>query len=130
LPPESTWIRPETSDVSPVSGPGIYDKFLPFVTQWKQDYNFVGSYYIDIGNGQNDHATTWAVSKVYYDELLAMGNEIGSHSITHPEDTNSLTSQQIQTEFQDRELSLSSNSAFMLPGRRSLACRTRSLRRN
>ena len=91
----------ETSDVSPDSGPGIYDKFLPIVTQWKQDYNFVGSYYIDIGNGQNDQATNWAVSKVYYDELLAMGNEIGSHSITHPEDTNSLTSQQIQTEFQD-----------------------------
>ena len=40
----------ETADVHPATGPGIYDKLLPILAQWKQAYNFVGSYYIDIGN--------------------------------------------------------------------------------
>ena len=91
----------EPTDVSPGPGQqGIYDKLLPILAQWKAQYNFVGSYYIDIGDGTGGSQTNWAVSKPYYQQLLAMGNEIGSHSITHPEDTNKLTAAQIQTEFQ------------------------------
>ena len=91
----------ETADVHPATGPGIYDKLLPILAQWKQAYNFVGSYYIDIGNNAAQGQTTdWAYSKPYYDQMLAMGNEIGSHSYTHPEDTNLLTPAQIQFEFQ------------------------------
>lgn len=90
-----------TDDVRPASGAGIYDKLLPILTQWKQAYNFVGSYYIDVGNNPAAGETTdWTYSKTYYNPMLAMGNEIGSHSLTHPEDTNVLTAAQFQTEFQ------------------------------
>ncbi|WP_238298730.1 polysaccharide deacetylase family protein, partial [Methylobacterium soli] len=91
----------ETADVKPDSGPGIYDKLLPILTQWKQAYNFVGSYYIDIGNNPAEgQSTDWTLSKTYYNAMLAMGNEIGSHSYTHPEDTNILNPTQFQFEFQ------------------------------
>ncbi|MFF8803154.1 MULTISPECIES: polysaccharide deacetylase family protein [unclassified Methylobacterium] len=90
-----------TDDVHPASGQGIYDKLLPILAQWKQAYNFVASYYIDIGNNPAAGETTdWTYSKPYYNQILAMGNEIGSHSISHPEDTNVLTPAQFQSEFQ------------------------------
>jgi hypothetical protein len=71
----------ESADVSPGPGQlGIYDKLLPILAQWKQQFNFVGSYYVDIGNDPaNEHATNWAVSAPYYAQLLAMGNELGTH---------------------------------------------------
>ncbi|MGE7416221.1 polysaccharide deacetylase family protein [Methylobacterium tarhaniae] len=91
----------QIDDVKPASGRGIYDALMPILSQWKKDYNFVGSYYIDIGNNQaNGEYTDWAYSKKYYNQLLAMGNEIGSHSYTHPEDTNLLNASQYQFEFQ------------------------------
>ncbi|MBR0842131.1 VCBS domain-containing protein [Bradyrhizobium liaoningense] len=75
------------SDVSPESGAaGIYDQLIPILEQWKQQYNFVGSYYLNIGddsNPANENFTNWAISSVYYNALMAMGNEIGSHSYTH-----------------------------------------------
>ena len=89
----------QPTEVHPASGPGIYDKLLPILDQWKAAYNFVGSYYIDIGDGTNGTGTDWAYSKAYYDRLLAAGNEIGSHSMTHPEDTNLLTDAQLQYQF-------------------------------
>ncbi len=74
-------------DVSPGAGqPGIYDELIPMLQQWKQQYDFVGSYYINVGdnaNPANGNSTNWSVSLPYYDELLQMGNEIGSHSYTH-----------------------------------------------
>ncbi|MBR1124798.1 hypothetical protein JQ628_24970, partial [Bradyrhizobium lablabi] len=75
------------ADVSPENGaPGIYDQMIPILQQWKQQYNFVGSYYVNIGdnaNPANENFTNWAVSAAYYNALMAMGNEIGSHSYTH-----------------------------------------------
>lgn len=82
------------------TAPGIYDKLLPILAQWKAAYNFVGSYYVNIGNdAANGQTTDWAVSLPYYKQLLAMGNELGLHSYTHPENTNLLTPAQIQFEF-------------------------------
>ncbi len=69
---------------------GIYDAMLPILQQWKTDYNFVGSYYVNIGFNSPDQETNWLISEPYYNALQAMGNEIGSHSYTHPEDTNFL----------------------------------------
>lgn len=91
----------EMADVNPEgNAPGIYDKLLPILEQWKEKYNFVGSYYIDIGNNPTGgQSTDWTVSKPYYDQLLQMGNEIGSHTISHPENTNLLTLAEIETEF-------------------------------
>jgi Ca2+-binding RTX toxin-like protein len=80
-------------------GPGIYDKLVPILQQWKADYNFVGSYYINIGNNPPDQMTNWSISKPYYDAILALGNEIGTHSHTHPEDTNLLSASQIEFQF-------------------------------
>ncbi|HEY7578818.1 MAG TPA: hypothetical protein VH855_14585, partial [Acetobacteraceae bacterium] len=75
------------ADVSPEgSGPGIYDELLPILTQWKQQYDFVGSYYVDIGDNPTatDPTTTnWAKSLPYYQQILALGGEIGAHSDTH-----------------------------------------------
>ena len=87
--------------VNPADGsPGIYDRLIPIVEQWKSQYGYVGSYYVDIGDAPPARATEWQISAPYYMQLLAMGNEIGSHSISHPFDTNTLTAAQIQYEFQ------------------------------
>ena len=96
----------ESTDVNPVNGSfGIYDRLLPILAQWKQAYNFVGSYYVDIGNNPaTGQFTDWAVSAPYYAQLLAMGNELGTHTYTHPEDTNLLTPAEIQFEFQQSKL--------------------------
>ncbi len=93
----------EHYDVVPENGgPGIYDRLLPILAQWKAQYGYVGSYYIDIGNNvANEQYTDWAKSGQYYKQLVQMGNEIGSHSLTHPDDTNLLSATQIKTEFQN-----------------------------
>lgn len=89
-------------DVNPANGgPGIYDVMLPILQQWKNAYNFVGTYYVDIGNDPaRDQTTDWALSAPYYKRLVDMGNELGSHSLTHPSDTNVLTAAQFQSEFE------------------------------
>jgi len=91
----------EREEVNPEgTAPGIYDKLLPILTEWKANYNFVGSYYVNVGNSPTTgQSTDWAVSLPYYKQLIAMGNELGSHSYTHPENTNLLTDEQIKFEF-------------------------------
>ena len=76
------------SEVSPSGGGlGIYDKLIPILQQWNQQYDFVGSFYINIGDNAADAndptATDWAKSLAYYKAILAMGSEIGNHSYTH-----------------------------------------------
>ena len=71
-------------EVNPDGGQGIYDKLMPILQQWETAYGFVGSYFINIGDNQTaGEWTDWTISKPYYDQLLAMGNEVGSHSLTH-----------------------------------------------
>ena len=38
---------------------GIYDAMNKIVAQWHQAYNFVGSYYINVGNNPPDQTTNW-----------------------------------------------------------------------
>ncbi len=74
------------ADVSPASGQGIYDKLIPILQQWNQQYDFVGSFYINIGdnpNGTEVATTDWTKNLPYYQQILALGNEIGNHSYTH-----------------------------------------------
>ncbi|WP_176591034.1 cadherin domain-containing protein [Sphingobium sp. EM0848] len=85
----------ETFDVNG----GIYNKLLPILTQWKSQYDFVGSFFVNIGNNPPDQTTNWNVSLPYYQAIAALGSEIGNHSYTHPEDTNTLTAAQLQFEF-------------------------------
>ncbi len=82
------------------SNPGIYDEMLPIIEKWFDDYGFVGSYYINVGNNPPDQQTIWEESRPYYERILALDSEIGSHSYTHPDDTNLLTPVQIQFEFE------------------------------
>lgn len=99
---DSFSVNPE--DINGVPVPGIYDQMIPIVEQWKQAFNFVGSYYINIGNNPPDETTNWAVSTPYYQALLDLGSEIGTHSYTHPADTNLLTPAQIEFEFNQSKL--------------------------
>ncbi|MGJ4949680.1 hypothetical protein [Bradyrhizobium sp. HKCCYLS20291] len=75
------------SDVSPGAGQqGIYDQLIPLLQQWKQQYNFVGSFYVNVGdtaNPANGNTTDWSISAPYYKAIIALGNEIGNHSYTH-----------------------------------------------
>ncbi|MEP9400206.1 cadherin domain-containing protein [Sphingomonas silueang] len=91
----------EREEVNPEgTAPGIYDKLIPLLAEWKAKYNFVGSYYVNIGNSPaTGQSTDWAVSLPYYKSLIDMGNEIGTHSYTHPHDTNTLTPEQVAYEF-------------------------------
>ena len=96
--------------------PGIYDVMLPIVEKWYQDYNFVGSYYVNIGANPPDQQTDWSISGPYYQQLLALGNGIGTHSYTHPEDTNLLTPAQIQYEFQQSKAAIEANLGIVVSG--------------
>jgi serralysin len=114
----------EYEEVKPANGSaGIYDKLLPILDQWKQAYNFVGSYYVNIGNNpSNGQYTDWTVSKPYYNRLLASGNEIGTHSYTHlvgytpAEDTNILTPAQIEFEFNQSKQVISQQLGIAVTG--------------
>ena len=96
--------------VNPEDGsPGVYDQMLPIVERWKTDFNFVGSYYINVGDSvEQGIYTDWDLSGRYYEALLAEGNEIGTHSYTHLQEyagynptnnTNVATPEQIEFEF-------------------------------
>jgi hypothetical protein len=76
-------------DVSPVDDnggakPGIYNTLVPILQGWKSQFNFVGSYYVNLGNNPAAGQTTLpSASLPYYQQIQAMGGEIGSHSYTH-----------------------------------------------
>lgn len=67
---------------------------------WKKKYNFVGSYYINVGNNQaQGEYTDWSVSGPLYKKYMALGNEIGTHSYTHPDNTSILTPSELEFQF-------------------------------
>lgn len=78
---------------------------VPLLNQlkiWKNEYNFVGSYYINVGDKPaDDQFTDWGVSAPLYKDYIQLGNEIGNHSYTHPADTNKLDVGQIKFQFAD-----------------------------
>jgi len=45
---------------------------MPILQQWKQQYNFVGTFFINIGDDPNNpngvSSTNWAVSLPYYNK--------------------------------------------------------------
>ncbi|RVU84209.1 hypothetical protein EOL70_12035 [Leucothrix sargassi] len=73
---------------------------LTFLQLWKDKYDFVGTYYINVGaDAANQQVTDWSYSGPLYQQYIDLGNEIGTHSYTHPHDTNILTDEQIRWEF-------------------------------
>ncbi len=86
----------EIDEVRDVDG-ALYD----ILKKWKKDYNFVASCYINIGNNPPDQRTDWNYSEPLYRNYISLGEEIGTHSYTHPDDTNILSDDQIRFEFKD-----------------------------
>jgi hypothetical protein len=80
--------------------PQVHFPLLDIISNWKQQYNFVGSYYIDIGDDPSEgNWTDWNVSTPLYSDYMDLGNEIGTHSWSHPYFTDSLDNAQIEYEF-------------------------------
>ncbi len=97
--------------------PVVEDGLLGILEQWKQDYNFVGSSYINLGNNpDNGEYTDWEVSGPIYQEYLELGNEIGTHSYTHPDYTSTLTPAQLEFEFNQSKSIIQSNLSQLVPG--------------
>ena len=75
------------ADVSPAGGgPGIYGTLIPILQQWNQQYDFVGSYYINIGdnpNGADPSTTNWTVEPALLQSALGDG-ERDRHPLVHP----------------------------------------------
>lgn len=70
--------------------------------EWKLRYNLVSSCYINIGCDESKgERTDWAVSGPIYKQYLILGNEIGTHSYSHPFNTRELTDGQLDFEFQE-----------------------------
>jgi len=80
-----------------VVGPELLNMAL---YRWYEDYNFVGSYYVNIG-GNVDYGkyTDWDFARRLYANYLGTENEIGSHSYTHPHNINALTATDLEFEF-------------------------------
>ena len=80
--------------------PIVYKAMLPIVQKWKSKFNFVGSYYVNLGNNPKEmEYTDWAVSGPVYRSLMNLGGEIGTHSYTHPDNTSLLSKAQLEFEF-------------------------------
>jgi serralysin len=78
----------------------VHVPLLELLKKWKTDYNFVGSYFIDIGNRPTQGIyTDWNISAPLYKQYVEIGNEIGSHSWTHPHFTDLLAPSEIEFEF-------------------------------
>ena len=73
-----------------LNDPGVYDLLIPIIRDWNERFDFVGSFYVNIGAKPPLEQTDWSISGPYFQELIELGNEIGTHSYTHPEDTNLL----------------------------------------
>jgi hypothetical protein len=79
----------------------LYENFL---VPWKNSYNFVGTYFINVENAEESCVhTNWTKARPLYNDYIALGNEIGSHSYTHPFNLNSLTEIELHFEIVDAE---------------------------
>jgi RTX calcium-binding nonapeptide repeat (4 copies)/Polysaccharide deacetylase len=105
---KSIFISRDDVDQSRFSleAPTIEAKVGDILADWKTKYNFVGSHYINIGNNPvANESTDWSVLKPIYQKWLALGNEIGTHSYTHPDNVSQLNATQLEFEFnQSRQI--------------------------
>ncbi len=90
---------------------------LTIIDRWKRNYNFVGSYFLNIGNDPSIGSfTDWNVSGPLYQQYLALGNEIGTHSWTHPDYTSWLTAAQLEFEFNQSKIEISNQLGINVTG--------------
>ncbi len=82
------------------AAPIVESNLADVLTNWKTKYGFVGTHFINIGNDPaNGESTDWSVMKPIYQRWLDLGNEIGTHSYTHPDFPSNLTPTEIEFEF-------------------------------
>ena len=87
--------------------PTVHAPLYDMLVDWKNQYNFVGSYYINVGdNPSNGEYTNWNVSEPLYSNYIALGNEIGTHTYTHPHHTSELNATQLEYEFNQSKLAI------------------------
>jgi hypothetical protein len=80
--------------------PTVEAKLTDVLTGWHTNYGFVGTNFINIGNDPSKgEATDWTVMAPIYQSWLALGEEIGTHSYTHPFDPSNLTATEVEFEF-------------------------------
>jgi hypothetical protein len=80
--------------------PTVEAKLTDILTGWKTNYSFVGTDFINIGNDPSKgEATDWTVMTPIYQSWLALGEEIATHSNTHPFDPSNLTATEVEFEF-------------------------------
>ncbi|WP_310490076.1 hypothetical protein [Chamaesiphon sp. VAR_69_metabat_338] len=80
--------------------PTVEAKLTDILTGWNTKYGFVGTDFINIGNDPSTgEATDWTVMAPIYQSWLALGEEIGTHSYTHPFDPSNLTPTEVEFEF-------------------------------
>ena len=88
----------------------VHVPLLEIITDWKDKYGFVGSYYINIGNDPvNGLYTDWLVSGPLYHQYLNLGSEIGTHTYTHPHMTYELSAEELEFEFNQSALAIEQN---------------------
>jgi peptidoglycan/xylan/chitin deacetylase (PgdA/CDA1 family) len=98
----SLFLSRDDVDLSKFSAvaPIVESKLTDVLTDWKTKYGFVGTHFINIGNDPaQGESTDWNVMKPIYQRWLALGNEIGTHSYTHPDSPSNLTPAQVEFEF-------------------------------
>lgn len=78
------------------------------LTDWKTEFNFVGSYYINIGNDPASGMYNWGISGPVFSDYISLGNEIGTHSWTHPFYTSNLSSIELEFEFNQSRMEIGS----------------------
>lgn len=87
---------PETLDVAGIPLSNLFE-------EWKREFGFVASCYINItGKTPEGRVTTdWEKSTPVYKKLMGMGNEIGTHSYNHPFNISVLSEEELRFEFGD-----------------------------
>jgi hypothetical protein len=77
----------------------------------------VGSFYLNIGNdAANGAFTDWSISAPLYQDYLALGNEIGTHSWTHPDFTSTLSPTELEFEFNQSALEIGNQLGIQVIG--------------
>ncbi|HCU24996.1 MAG TPA: hypothetical protein DF383_08265 [Deltaproteobacteria bacterium] len=74
--------------------------FQALLSQWKNNYNFVGTLHINVDGAANPNLTEGIDAWLNVHQLnLALGNEIGTHSWSHPQDVGLLDAAGLEFEF-------------------------------
>jgi len=80
-----------------------------WVKVWKEKYNMVGTFFINIlDSARGDYVDWQGWAKGLYLDYMKLGNEIGSHSYTHPLNIN-LASVDLQFEFDQAQKHIMGN---------------------